>query len=218
MTDPAPAQIIDGLIAEYGALADLIATLPSHGWDTGTRCAGWRVRDVAGHVLGGATDVRDRRAGHRTPDQQAAAHRDLRPREAARTLREAAQGVRALLERLDERTWSQPGPVPGRTVGDSVLSLWHDTYVHADDIRAALGMPPARGPGLEASVRWLALLLDRRGWGPARLLLDGLGTFHIGEGGPDLRGDPHDFVLVATGRADPAAFAAPPAVNVYAPR
>jgi uncharacterized protein (TIGR03083 family) len=212
---PPRSHTIDGLIAEYSAFARLIAMLPSHEWDADTRCTGWQVRDVAGHVLGSAADVRDRRAGTRTPDQQAAAHRGLSPQDTARELRDIAADVRALLERLDEQAWPRPGPVPGRTVGQSVLSLWHDTYVHGDDIRHALGRPPLLGSGLEASVRWITLVLERRHWGPARLVLNDLGTFQIGEGGPELRGNPHDFVLVATGRADPARFAVDSTVNIY---
>ncbi len=213
---PSRTSTIDGLIAEYTGLADLVGVLPLHQWEAATRCEGWRVRDVAGHVLGSAGDVLAGRVGTRTADEQAAECRDLAPEAMALRLREAAAGLRALLERLNEETWSRPGPVPGYAIGESVLNLWHDTYVHADDIRAALGVPSERGPGLAASVSWLRLVLERRGWGPARLALDGLDAFPIGEGGPELRGDPLAFTLAATGRADPVAFGADPAMNVYA--
>jgi uncharacterized protein (TIGR03083 family) len=217
MTQNPPRQAtIEGAIAEYGAFAALLDGLTPAQWETATRCTGWRVRDVAGHVLGGAADIIAGAVGGRTADEQARAHGGGSPVETARDLREASGRVRKALERLDDAVWSLPSPMGDRNVGEAVLSLWHDTFVHADDIRAALGLPPDRGPGLEATVRWLRLALERRGWGPARLVLDGLGTYAIGEGGPELRGDPMTFVLVATGRAEPERFGADAGVNVYA--
>ncbi|HEY9483495.1 MAG TPA: maleylpyruvate isomerase N-terminal domain-containing protein, partial [Micromonosporaceae bacterium] len=151
----------------------------------------------------------------RTPDEQARALRHLDPTTSARDLREGAGRLRPMLAALDARTWQRPSPVPGRSVGEGVLSLWYDTFVHGDDIRAALGIPSERGPGLAAAVEWLRLSLGRRRWGPARLVLDGLGEFPIGDGGPTLRGDPVCFVLVASGRADPAEFGVDERVNIY---
>ena len=62
----------------------------------------------------------------------------------------------------------------------------------------------------------LAALLEAGGWGPATLALDGMEEVLVGDGrGPRVTGDPHQFVLVATGRADPATLGLDEAVNVY---
>ena len=57
--------------------------------------------------------------------------------------------------------------MPELTIRQGVAALWYGAYVHADDIRAALGLPPERGPGLEASIAYLAEQLEDQGWGPA---------------------------------------------------
>ena len=66
------------------------------------------------------------------------------------------------------------------------------------------------------SVAYLARMLALKGWGPATLALDGLPEHDIGAGGRTVTGDPHQFVLVATGRADPATLGLDASVNVYA--
>ncbi|GAA2401319.1 hypothetical protein GCM10010191_05740 [Actinomadura vinacea] len=213
---PPRRETVDGLIAEYASFADLLDGLSGPQWKTGTRCTGWEVRDAAGHVFGGVADTLELTIGTRTADEQARAYRDRAPADLARDLREDAGRLRTMLERLDDAAWLRPSPVPDRSVGEGVLSLWHDTFVHADDIRAALGLPSDRGPGLEAALRWLRIELERRGWGPARLALDGLDAFPVGVGGPELRGDPLTFLLVGTGREDPAVFGVDAGVNVYA--
>ena len=217
-TTPPRESTVAGALAEYAAFADLLHGLTAEQWEAPTRCDGWRVRDVAGHVLGGAADIIAGAVGTRTAGEQARAHRGGTPAGTAAELREATGRVRKALEALNDEVWARPGPVAGSSVGEAVLMLWQDTYVHADDIRAALGLPSDRGPGLEATVRWLVLTLERRGWGPARLVLDGLGTWPVGSGGPELRCDPLTFALVATGRAEPARLGTGvgPDVNVYA--
>ena len=93
--------------------------------------------------------------------------------------------------------------------------LWFDTYVHEDDIRAALNLAPERGAAVGASVNHIARLLGDRGWGPATLALDGLPQQDIGAGGRKVTGDPYQFVIVASGRADPATLSLGPDVNLY---
>jgi len=96
------------------------------------------------------------------------------------------------------------------------MSLPEENYVRAEDIRDALGREPARGPGLRAAVSHLADLLSREGWGPATLALDDLDELPVsGGGGTRVTGDPLTFVLVSTGRADPALLGLDETVNVY---
>ncbi|MEV0400462.1 maleylpyruvate isomerase family mycothiol-dependent enzyme [Actinoallomurus sp. NPDC050550] len=210
-------EVVAGLSGQYAVFAALIDGLTSEEWDTPTRCTGWQVRDVAGHVVGNAVDTVNGVAGTRTPDEQARAFRGEGPDDLAAALRSAAGRLIPLLEKLDDRVWDRPSPVPGRSIGNGVHTLWYDTFVHGDDVRAALGRPDDRGPGLAGSVDWLRDELERLGRGPYRLVLDGLGEYAIGAGGPVLRGDPLRFTLVATGRADPAEFGTDAGVNVHLP-
>jgi uncharacterized protein (TIGR03083 family) len=210
-----PAQVVTGMLREYESFACLIGSLSPAQWQTPTRCRGWAVRDVAAHVAGNAADSARAAAGTRTPDEQARDLRQQLPAELAARLSAAAAELCSLLQGLGSRVWERPSSVPGRTIGNGLLTLWYDAYVHDDDIRSVLGQPSQRGPGLEASVLWLRTELERKGWSGARLLLDGMGDITVGAGGPDVRGDPLRFVLVATGRADPAELGLDEHVNVY---
>ncbi|MDN3353003.1 maleylpyruvate isomerase family mycothiol-dependent enzyme [Actinomadura sp. DC4] len=212
------AETITGVFAEYDAFAELISPLSPDEWRAPTRCEGWQVRDVAGHVAGTAIDVSSGAVGSRTPEDQARALRDETPAELAGRLRDAADRVRPFFTALNEEAWAGPSPVADRSLGNAVLTLVYDTFVHADDIRTALGRPAARGAGLEASLHWVGEELERRGWGPARIALDGVDERSIGTGGPVLRGDPLRFVLAATGRVDPAEFGVDESVNIYSLR
>ncbi|WP_028649903.1 maleylpyruvate isomerase family mycothiol-dependent enzyme [Nocardiopsis sp. CNT312] len=216
MTTPYPPQkeTADGAIDEYEKFCDLVAGLTPEQWDAPTRCEGWAVRDVAGHVFGVAVDITDRASGQRSADDQAAAYRGLKPAALAEDLRGKARALRGPFAGMSERSWTSPGPM-GYRRGESVLLLLQDTYVHADDIRAALGLPSDRGPGLAATVDFVRFALERRGADPARFVLEGVGTVEVGEGGPEVHGDPLDFVLVGTGRKDPAACGLDTVPNIY---
>jgi uncharacterized protein (TIGR03083 family) len=208
-------EVVSGLLEEYAAFADLVAGLAPAGWEAPTRCTRWQVRDVAAHVLGNAVDTLHGTIGGRSQDQQAAALRGHGPPALAAELRAAAGRLRPVLGGLGDGMWHRPSRVPGLTVGDGVRTLWHDTYVHGDDIRAALGLPGRRGAALHATVGYLRDRLTRAGWGPARFELEGLGVVAVGSGGPLLRADPLDFVLVATGRADPALLGVDDSIDIY---
>jgi hypothetical protein len=102
------------------------------------------------------------------------------------------------------------------TMRQAVEALWFGFYIHADDIRAAIGRPSKRGPGVRVAVLHLAEVLTGRGWGPAVLALDGMAEVAVGSGGgPRVEGDPYQFVMAATGRADPAELRLDETVNVF---
>jgi uncharacterized protein (TIGR03083 family) len=206
----------NGALAEYEAFADLVAALDAEQWHAASRCDGFEVRDVAGHVIGLAEDVAKGVPGSRTAEEEAATVRDDSPADAAARLRAAVGSLRDLFAVLDDDAWNGPSPIPELTLGDGVLTLWYDTYVHADDIRDAIGEPSDRGAGLDASVVDLARELSSRGWGPATLALEGVPTHTVGAGGRAVAGDPLEFVLVATGRLDPGALGLDQTVNIYA--
>jgi uncharacterized protein (TIGR03083 family) len=204
-----------GAKAEYRAFADLIENLSDDEWNTPTRCSGWLVRDVAGHVTGLAEDTANGVPGSRNGDEEAASVRHESPAGTAARLRTALGPIEALVDALDDEMWASPCPIPELSFGDGVLTLWFDTYVHADDIRAALGRDADRGAGLEASVAYLAIEIGNQGGDPATLALDGIGRYEVKGGGTEITGDPHQFVLVATGRADAASMGLDPEVSIY---
>lgn len=210
------SDIGNGLLGAYDGFAQMLGHLNEAAWTTATRCAGWEVRDVAGHVVGLANDAATGAPGSRTPDEQAAALRNYEPAELADQLRATVGSLRALMDVLDDAAWSGPSGVPDVTLAKGVHGLWWDTYAHSDDVHAALGFDADRGSGLAASVAYLAYQLTNRGWGPATLALDGLPQVDIGAGGREITGDPYQFVLVASGRADAETLGLEPTVNVYA--
>jgi uncharacterized protein (TIGR03083 family) len=208
--------VASGALKEYEAFAALVESLSDADWHTASRCAGFDVRDVAGHVIGLAEDVAAGKPGSRNAETEAASVRDDTPAQAAARLRAAVVPITALAEAADDESWNGPSGVPDLTLGEGVLTLWFDTYVHADDVRAAIGRPSERGDGLHASVAYLAAELTKRGWGPATLALDGVPHHDVGAGGRGIMGDPLQFVLVATGRADASTLDLDPTVNIYA--
>lgn len=212
-------QVTQGTLAEWERFAALVEGLDDAQWTAPSRCEGWEVRDVAAHVYGTAHDVLAGTVGRRTPEQEAADHRHLSPAELAAELRHVAAALVPLAASLDDAAWASPSPAPDLTIGEGMLALFYDTWIHADDIRAALGMPSERGEGLIAAVEHVAEQLGKRRWGPARLALHGLPELAVGEpngGNLAVSGDPLEFVLVATGREDPARLGLDAAVNIYA--
>jgi uncharacterized protein (TIGR03083 family) len=212
----ARTDIAQGLVDEYQAFASLVESLDATEWATPSRCEGFEVRDVAGHVIGLAEDVVKGVPGSRNAEEEAASVRGDTPAQAAARLRAAVEAVEPLLAALDDTMWNGPSGVPDLTFGAGVHLLWYDAFVHADDIRAAIGRPSETGPGLDASVEYLAGELETRGWGPATLALGGQARRDIGGGGREVNGEPMAFVLAATGRIDPATLDLDPDVNIYA--
>jgi uncharacterized protein (TIGR03083 family) len=209
-------EAIGGLLVEYEAFRDLVRSLDDGQWKTPSRCEGFDTGDVARHVVGTAADVAAGVAGTHTPEEEVEARKGRTPAELADELEGALGVLRGMGQIIDEDAWNGPSPVPDLTMRQGILVLFYDAYVHADDIRTALGMPSVRGMGLDASVEYLAEQLASRGWGPATLALDGMDKFAVGQGdGPTVTGDPLQFVLVATGRADPAPLGLDETVNIY---
>ena len=208
-------DVARGALDEYESFAALIESLAASEWEAPTRCTGFQVRDVAGHVVGLAEDVVKGVPGSRNAEEEAASVRGDAPVQAAARLRAVIAALQPLLDALDDDMWNGPSGVPDLTFGRGVLTLWYDAFVHADDIRAAVGRPPERGAGLEASVEYLAGELTNRGWGPATLALDGMRRYDVGAGGREITGDSMQFVLVATGRAEPATIGLEPGVSIY---
>jgi uncharacterized protein (TIGR03083 family) len=220
MTTLDRAETSAGFLAELDNFRELVGSLDDAALDTPTRCTGWTVRDVAGHVAGQMTDVVEGRLdGLGSPEvteRQAKERAGRSTKELAAELAEGRARGAEMLALFDDAAWNGPvaSDFPG-TLGDGILALYFDGYLHADDIRAALGMPSARGDGLRASVHHVADVLEEKPWGPATLALDGMDVIEIRGGGEKVTGDPYDFVLVGTGRADPSALGLDESVNIY---
>jgi uncharacterized protein (TIGR03083 family) len=213
-------EVVSGLIAELRCLRGLVATLTGEEWATPTRCEGWTVADVAAHVTGVMADITaGRLEGVDTQpwyDRQVAERRGRPPQALVEELDHVIKATEDLMTAFDEAAWKGPAaPGIAGTLGAAIQSLCCGLYIHGEDILAALGRPPQKGPGLRTAVLHIVDVLTDRGWGPATLALDGLGDVLIGGGGRRIGADPLTFTLVASGRADPAILGLDPSVNIY---
>ena len=213
-------EAVPGMFDEYVAFGELLLTLTDAEWPQPTRCAGWTVADVAGHLVGQLTDVvTGNLDGLGTPEVTVREVEERRGKSAAELAEELAQSGKLGLDitaAFDDAAWNGPLPTGGPgTLGSGIEALWADAYVHADDIRHAIGRAPVRTPGLRASVSHYAELLEQQGLPPTTLALDGLEEFPIAGGGRRITGDAHEFVLAVTGRGDLAAFGLDETANVY---
>jgi len=192
--------ITDGLVAQMEAFEDLIRSLSSEEWATPSRCEGWTVGDVARHAVGSMADVvAGRLDGLGSPEvtaREVAERQGQTQSEVADELAEVTKGAAALAALFDDDAWN--GPAPGGyegTLGRGVEALWYDFWLHADDIRAAIGRASEPEPGLISGVSHVGFELEKRGW--------------TGAMPQDL-----DAILVATGRAPATSSDAP--LNIYA--
>jgi len=214
-------QIEKGLAEELSTLSALVRTLSAEELATATRCDGWSVGDIAAHVAGTMADiVAGNFDGLGTPEvtrRQVQERRGRTAVELADELDEVNLASQELLSAFDDTAWEAAAPAGlAQTVGAGVESLWYDAFVHGDDILDALGRPSARSEAIRASVSHIAAILTQQGWEPAHLELDGIETFDVSGGGSrTITGDPLSFVLVGTGRADPATIGLDETVNIY---
>jgi uncharacterized protein (TIGR03083 family) len=214
-------ETVDGLNAELDAFEDLLRSLDASEWATPSRCDGWTVGDVAGHVVGQMSDVVNGRFdGLGTPEgtqRQVDERRGREAKELADELRELRPIADAILGAIDDAAWAGDAP-PGvtGTLGDGVEALWYDAWLHGDDIRSAIGRPTDAGGSVRAALSHVTTILTGQGWGPATVRADGHDVFTVsGGGGREVTGDAVVFVLAATGRADPAALGLDETVNIY---
>ena len=221
-------DVTTGLLEELARFKGLIQGLTAAEWATPSRCSGWTVGDVAAHVIGGMADVAAfRLEGLGTPEvtaRQVAERHGRSPGELADELGAAIKATAELLEAFNDEAWAMEAPGGfDFTLGEGVEALWHDAWLHGDDILAALGRPSERGDGMVASVSHIADVLTREGWGPAVLALDGLPEFAVnpnaangnGNGASRFSGDPLAFVYAATGRGDLARLGLDESANIY---
>jgi uncharacterized protein (TIGR03083 family) len=154
-------EVVTGLVQELERFLGLVEELDAGDWRVPTRCDGWSVGDLAAHVTGVFADISagrlDGAGTQQWYDRQVAERRGRSP---SAVTEELVAVVPAMRERAEQRylaNWDAPGPpgVPG-TLGTIAQELWTGVYIHSEDIRAALGRPPLRGPGLHAAVVTIA--------------------------------------------------------------
>lgn len=131
------------------SLVDLLVTVPDDAWDAPTPCPGWRVRDVAAHVL-----LRPRTDLLALPgllrarlDVARYVHDDAVRRGAA----PVPDLLRAFRHAVRDTT------VPPTRRPEHVLA---DLYVHTLDLRRALRLPPGAAPPAPAAPDLLRVVLD----------------------------------------------------------
>lgn len=177
---------------ERASLAELLAELSAHEWETPTQCGDWRVRDVAAHLtLPG-------RVGRRWALRECVRARgdfDRMIRDTA--MREAQQPTADILAHLRSIV-GRHQPAPFTTPRETLLDL----LVHGQDIALALGrdrpMPPAAAR--DAAERVWTMRFPPRPWPlpRARLFATDI-DWERGEG-REVRGPIAALLLLLTGR------------------
>ena len=197
-------QVSDGLLSELDTFEQLIRPLSDQEWNTPSRCAGWTVGDVARHVVGSMADVAagqlDGLGTEPVTAREVAERAGRSAVELADECAEVRKAAAGLLPIFDDEAWmaEAPGGYEG-TLGDGVEALWFDTWMHADDIRSAIGAASVEGPSMAGAISHVCFELRKRAKPD------------------DIVGDPFTWLLVATGRAEPSIIGADAPFDIYAP-
>ena len=199
--------VSEGLLDELDRFEQLVRPLTSAQWDTPSRCDGWTVGDLARHVVGSMSDVAaGRLEGLGSPEVTQREVDERAGRSPAELADECAEGRKAaagMLPLFDDAAWAAAGPGGfDGTLGDGVEALWYDTWMHGDDIRAALGEAPVLSSGFKGARSHVA-------WDLARVY-KWKGALPKGNDAA------YNFILVATGRADGTPLGADAPPNIYA--
>jgi uncharacterized protein (TIGR03083 family) len=194
--------VMDGLVTSMTDFEGLLRSLDDADWAKGTRCDGWTVGDVARHCVGSmASAVSGQTDGLGTPEvtqQEVDSRAGRSAAEVADECADVTKAATALFPAFDDAAWASPAPGGYEgTFGDGVEALWSDFWLHADDIRTAVGREPVAGVGLAGAVSHVQFELGKRGWS---------GTV------PDTAEAQIPWLLAATGRAP----AIDGLINIYA--
>jgi uncharacterized protein (TIGR03083 family) len=195
----APEVVVAGLLREYEQVANLSEGLSAVGWNASTVCDGWQVRHIVAHVAGQLQDAVSGRGGSRTADEQACALGSATASDLAAAIRGASAKAESLAE-LIVSAWREPSPVR-ETIGEAIETLWHDTWTHGNDIRAALGADADEGAGMQTSLRVVETRLHERAWPGAiqRTHDQAIVEIHVPNRAPVMV-PTRTFLLAATGR------------------
>jgi uncharacterized protein (TIGR03083 family) len=173
---PEAIQVVHLFSETLDALLDLLADLSPDDWQKPTVCAGWTVKDIAAHLLGGEVGIlsrkRDGYAYSGSPiiawgdlvtlinqlnDSWVKATRRVSPRLLCDFLRFTGEQVNLYFASLDPQAlgdpvdWASAEPAPvWLDLAREYTERWH----HQQQIRDATGRPGLNGP------RYLAPVLD----------------------------------------------------------
>ena len=123
-----PKDVRRLLAGEQRDLVGLLRTLSDPDWESPSLCAGWRVRDVVGHLVGATTPLSRYLA-------KAARHRSVDKLNAHLVAEASSVPVSSLIDLL-ERSIGQ-----GWTTTFLPSVILADTLVHHQDLRRPLGRP-----------------------------------------------------------------------------
>src|SRR6266571_9289578 len=137
-------EVVQGIQQELEDFADLVRSLDEREWARPSRCEGWTVGDVAGHLTGSFADITSGNIeGQDTAgvtERQVLERRGRTPAEVADELDKVRKRTGKMLAIFDDAAWASPAPGGyDMKLGQGMGSLWMGTYVHADDIRVAVG-------------------------------------------------------------------------------
>jgi uncharacterized protein (TIGR03083 family) len=232
--------IVQGLTEERERFISFLRTLPDDAWTRASKCEGWAVRDVVSHLAGNVSDSLGQRlddAGSAEYNQRQVDERaGMTPAQILDAWEKDGRALEDALGAMPEDLWGTDLPQISSTLGEGVLRLLEDLWVHAHDVRLALGEKPLPGPGLVATHEVAASLwperFERLAPSVGRVVVDagdlsrevdtGRGTETV-----TIQGDPAVIALAATGRvppqgADGMKVSPPPgpgvaeAINIYA--
>jgi uncharacterized protein (TIGR03083 family) len=177
----------DGLLDELDRFEELLRSISADEWERPSNCEGWTVGDVARHVVGTMADVTSGQLDRLGSGEEVRERAGRSPAELADECAAVRKAAADMVPLFDDAAWAAPAPGSYEgSLGDGVEALWYDAWLHADDIRTALGRPREIGPSLAAGVSHVVFELRKRGW---------QGEAPTGEQAQ------MDFVLSATGRA-----------------
>lgn len=200
---PPPVHVLDRFEPLHAALIELLSSLPADGWELPTVCAGWSVKDLALHLLGGDLGLLSRsRDGVSTIGRPIASWEDLvalinelnaawvattrrlSSRVICDLLRVSGPQVNAYFQSLDlgalgnPVSWAGPEPAPvWLDVAREYTERWHHQQQIREAVRAApLTDPYYLAPVFETFARALPRTYDEVAAPPGtcvRLTIDG---------------------------------------------
>jgi len=175
MKSPEPIFVAHLFPELLAALLDLLHVLSDEQWQRPTACAGWTVKDVAAHLLGGDVAILSRRRDHYRPpgaaevdgwadllafinhinQQWVAAARRISPNLLCDLLAFTGEQASALFRNLDPHavggpvSWAGPDPAPvWLDLAREYTERWH----HQQHIRDAVDRPGLAEPRYLAPV------------------------------------------------------------------